>query len=567
MKGAFRKSMNWLHTWTGLALGWLLFFVFLTGTLGYFDTEMDRWMEPELPTTAKHVPEDQLIAMALEHLEYNAEESKQWQIILPQGREDMLRIAWKKPDTGKPMRHGRSMQREIIDHETNEIAEVRDTAGGQGLYRMHYRLHYMPSIVGFWIVGLATMFMLLALVTGIVIHIKIFKDFFTFRPKEGARSWLDAHSVVSVLALPFHIMITYSGLVFFMFTYMGMVFIANYDTSEMKNVRSEAFPRIAPFEASGNPGQLTDLNSVLATARKDLGSDHIYRISIDHPMDADSVIMVRRHDTSIFRNAEVDRFYYKGTTGEKLELNDPIKPVASDVRSVFTGLHEGHFAGTFMRWLYFISGLLGTAMIATGMLLWVEKRRFKNEVKNAPTKGYLLVKRTNIGIIVGLPLAIAVYFLANRLLPVEMADRSAWEMNSLFITLGLALLYPFIRPAKTVWYEMLSLTAIALLAVPIVSAITTRHSMLSSFNHQDWTLFTYDLMLVVFGLAFAIAALYMKKRQSETPKPKRAGRSKGKRPQPKAVEAIATRNISNANSSAITNTAHRTSHSNDYTRT
>lgn len=33
MKEGFRQAMAWLHTWTGLIFGWLLFAIFLTGTL------------------------------------------------------------------------------------------------------------------------------------------------------------------------------------------------------------------------------------------------------------------------------------------------------------------------------------------------------------------------------------------------------------------------------------------------------------------------------------------------------------------------------------------------------
>ena len=29
----FRQAMSWLHTWSGLILGWLLFAIFVTGTL------------------------------------------------------------------------------------------------------------------------------------------------------------------------------------------------------------------------------------------------------------------------------------------------------------------------------------------------------------------------------------------------------------------------------------------------------------------------------------------------------------------------------------------------------
>ena len=40
--------MNWIHSWSGLLFGWLLFAVFLTGTLTVFDNEITYWMQPEL---------------------------------------------------------------------------------------------------------------------------------------------------------------------------------------------------------------------------------------------------------------------------------------------------------------------------------------------------------------------------------------------------------------------------------------------------------------------------------------------------------------------------------------
>ena len=42
------QSMSALHTWAGLVLGWLLFAIFLTGTLAVFDRELNWWMQPEL---------------------------------------------------------------------------------------------------------------------------------------------------------------------------------------------------------------------------------------------------------------------------------------------------------------------------------------------------------------------------------------------------------------------------------------------------------------------------------------------------------------------------------------
>src|SRR3546814_12943346 len=71
----------------------------------------------------------------------------------------------------------------------------------------------MPVVWGRWLAGVAAMFMLVAIVSGVITHKKIFVDFFTFRWGKGQRSWLDAHNALSVFGLPFHLMITYTGLV------------------------------------------------------------------------------------------------------------------------------------------------------------------------------------------------------------------------------------------------------------------------------------------------------------------------------------------------------------------
>ncbi|WP_164064772.1 PepSY domain-containing protein, partial [Serratia marcescens] len=63
-------------------------------------------------------------------------------------------------------------------------------------------------------------FMLVAIITGVITHKKIFKDFFTFRKDKGLRSWLDFHNVSAVMALPYHAMITYTGIVTLMIMYL-----------------------------------------------------------------------------------------------------------------------------------------------------------------------------------------------------------------------------------------------------------------------------------------------------------------------------------------------------------
>ena len=46
-QGRFRQAQAWLHTWCGLWFSWLLFAIFLTGTLAVFEEPISHWMTPE----------------------------------------------------------------------------------------------------------------------------------------------------------------------------------------------------------------------------------------------------------------------------------------------------------------------------------------------------------------------------------------------------------------------------------------------------------------------------------------------------------------------------------------
>ena len=73
MKEGFRQSMAWLHTWSGLLVGWVLFMVFAAGTASYFKDEITFWMKPELhaPAARAQVPQVQAAEGAVAYLQKN----------------------------------------------------------------------------------------------------------------------------------------------------------------------------------------------------------------------------------------------------------------------------------------------------------------------------------------------------------------------------------------------------------------------------------------------------------------------------------------------------------------
>src|SRR3546814_16044915 len=89
-------------------------------------------------------------------------------------------------------RERRSDTRATLDG-NGQVIHARDTPGGFFLYRFHFDLHYIPVLWARYLVGAAAMFMLIAILSGIVPHKKIFADFFMLRFGKGHR---DRKSVV-----------------------------------------------------------------------------------------------------------------------------------------------------------------------------------------------------------------------------------------------------------------------------------------------------------------------------------------------------------------------------------
>lgn len=521
MKDFFRQSMAWLHTWAGLLLGWVLYFMFITGTAGYVDTEIDRWMRPEAPA-AHALPREEAVGQGLAYLGAHAPGASRWFSVLPIDRNDPFpRVFWRGAD-------GEEIAGEAtLDPGTGAELAARDTAGGQTLYRMHWKLHYLPSAVSDWAVGVATMLMLVALVTGVIVHKKIFADFFTFRPGKGQRSWLDAHNVVSVVTLPFQLMITYSGLIFMIFVYMPLVIAAWYGPGPDRREAffDEVFDPPALSAPAGATAPLAPMDGVLAEVRRRWGDAPVRSLDIRHPHDANARIIVRG-DIAAGPLRAVDVLVFDGVSGALLAQQPALHSTAKGFRDVMLGLHEGLFAGPLLRALYVVSGLLGAAMIATGLVLWTVKRRQRiGKARGAAHPGLLLVERLNVGTVVGLPVAIAAYFWANRLLPVEFAARAEWEVHAMFLAWLAMFAHAAARPAGRAWIEQCLFAAAAFALLPVVNALTTDRHLGRALPQGDWVMAGFDLAMLLLGVSFAAVGWHLRRRA-------RAGRDEPAQPSP-----------------------------------
>lgn len=493
MKEGLRQSMAWLHTWAGLVFGWLLVAIWLTGTLAYFKDEITHWAHPEIPIRALDTRASLVSAQTF--IDTHAANSPHVYVNLPSHRDPVLGVRYKDP-----LKTGRgSFTRAMVDPQSGLEQETRESRGGEFFYRFHFELQ-MGYPWGRWLASFAAFVMFFTLVSGIITHKKIFKEFFTFRPGKAQRSWLDGHNAIGVLILPFHLMISYSSLVIFMSMIMPASILTSYH-GDSKGFFSDVYPSVPPAAASGEKTPLMPLAELYDRARQQWPDTRISRVELERPKDSAPTIEFTRDDSESVAYNYGNNLVLNAQTGAVLSTARAI-PVPMLIGGGFYGLHMGHFAGPLVRWLYFLGGIGGTVLIGTGLVMWLNKRQLKHAKSGVQPFELRLVEVLNLASMAGLLWAVAGFLLANRLLPVALEARGHWEVRVFFGAWLLSLLHALCRRGRQAWIEQLLVAAVLLAAIPLVSALTTEHGLQRSIASGDWAMAGVDLT------AFA-AALFM----------------------------------------------------------
>ncbi|WP_250460763.1 PepSY-associated TM helix domain-containing protein [Microbulbifer litoralis] len=525
MKTRFRAAMAQLHRWAGILFSAMMFFIFLTGTVGYFHYEIDRWMEPERPLAMDRqasasdptqtifsapsaggritVTQAELVELGFRRLHALAiQDAIWWGVILPTGRNGNTWIEWqppRRPDGHRPERRAEYLS--FADGEPQWI-RPRHTGGGEALYRLHWKLHYLPETAAYWIVGLCTLLMLVGLVSGVIIHRKIFRDFFTLRLFRSSRSWLDLHNITSVMSLPFQLMIVYSGLIFFAVTFMTPIVTAQYGEDGARTFYREAFPEAEAEPKTGTPAHMVPVVPLLHAAQAETKTS-IGQLYLLYPGDKNARLSFYLPETTPGHyRGKPHKILYRASTGERLEGGNQLYGGAASVEKTLIALHEGLFADWRLRWLYIFSGLLGVGMIGTGAIYWLRKRQARDR------QSFAAVERFYAAVLVGLPIGIAAYFCANRLIPAHWSERADWEMHCLFLAWMLTFAYTWLRPLERIWRGLLLLAATAWSLVPLVNAVTSNRHLGISLANGDRVLAGFDLSAIAVAIAFGLLAIY-----------------------------------------------------------
>jgi uncharacterized iron-regulated membrane protein len=534
----FRLSMAWVHTWFGLALGYVLMVCFFFGSLSVFDREIDRWALPDtrfepqpmpsfdklLLPVLKQVPPDLTEYATQMPLLHDASKGPMTprQELLPDEywaytthRDPVLLVgaAFNPPHPKDPAGHNHIHGTATVDPRSGEFLKDGSLKiGSEFFYPMHYSLHWKWKNIGIFIVGLAALIMLVALVTGIIMHRKVFREFFTFRPwKHTQRSTLDLHNLTGVVALPFHFFFALTGLIIFAGFYYLPVSHTLLEPLHKQHEALEAKRTGLPHVRSGAAAPLASIDAMVAEAKRrwakrDMAGE-VGFLKILHVGDANSYVSIYRAGSD--RVALVgEGIHFKASTGEVLH-EDPPRTVVSDVNEFLTGLHLQHFEHWLLRWLYVLGGMLGCVCIATGFIFFVEKR--KKQHAKSDNRGSRVVDALAVATVTGMVIAAMAMLVANRLLPADMTGKGDWEKAAFWGAWLLTLAHAYWRGAAVAqarinpaWREQSWMIAMLAAAAVLLNWITTGdHLVRTVFLETYWPVAGVDLSLA------ALAALSM----------------------------------------------------------
>lgn len=111
------------------------------------------------------------------------------------------------------------------------------------------------------------------------------------------------------------------------------------------------------------------------------------------------------------------------------------------------------------------------------------------------------VLSVSVAAVAGCCIACAVFLVAERLTPVEVAGRDDIPVRAFWLVWATSFLHAALRPARQAWVEQLVLTALICLVPPWLQGLAVRDLMTA-----DWVRLTVDATLLATGLLFAFAA-------------------------------------------------------------
>lgn len=508
MRSDVIKVYKSLHTWTGLLGGMALFICFYAGSLTMFEEPLDRWATPpqqqahwvaqeqwpqliravldKHPAAMKsftlHVEKTENAPAPLVWREKNGEETISWRATLtPSGELDA------QPFTASPMA-------QLID-------TLHQTAGipGEG----HHN-------IGVYVMGGISVLYVLAIVSGLIILLPtLVKDFFAVRRgKNVKRFWLDAHNVIGITSIPFHLVI---GLTVIVFAFHDQIYdsLGKIVYEERATVARGAQ---GPTEKTHSHEELMMPNELMAAVATIAPGFVAREINYNGALTDKASVRISGEDTRyMIRGANRGFVTMKAYSGEITDRDYLPGHEQGWINIVLTffALHFGNFGGYPVRWIYFLLGLGGAFLFYSGNLLWIESRRRKQRRDALPVaqqRNTQLMAAATVSVCWGSVAGVAAAMVAGKWFYDSAADMSSlymWTYYSVFLG---SIVWAFWRGAPIALIHLLWLCAATCMAIPLTGLAALIFPDIKPWLHTNPELLVVEFTALIIGLVFAVMA-------------------------------------------------------------
>ncbi len=355
------KSALSAHAAIGLLAGALLYLVCLSGTVLVLYEEWQRFEQPNAPEMTAIDPD-----------------------AVQRGIAAVLETEAGKPTTTHLYVHMpvEELPRATITTDTQafhlnadgSIAAPEENLWSEFLYGLHYTLNipFAQGLVGITIVGILGMLIVALAISGVIAHPRIFRDAFRLRARDGGGVGLaDWHNRLSVWTLPFTLAIAVTGAVIGLATVAAYAVAAVYYEGDVEAVYAPIFGE----EAAPDPAPAPLPN--VAAALRSMEANHpgvrvTYAIVHDPATAGQHVQIVGEHPRRLIFG-EYYAFDAAGTFHGTAGLADGA--LGQQAAASNYNLHFGNYGGLPVKMAYIVFGLGLTAVCATGVFIWLGKRR------------------------------------------------------------------------------------------------------------------------------------------------------------------------------------------------
>lgn len=509
------KNYQQVHIWTGILSGLLLFICFVAGALTMFKTPLNQWAlqaDNRLPTI-EYAAYDELIQQVLEK---HPEAAAEMTVYLPGAMPQQAPVTWLIED---PQTHAVEYWQATLDADDKLVSEkVAISAIGDFLDHLH-RTAGIPGgddhdAVGIFVMGVVSMLYFVAIVSGLIIFLPgWFKDLFAVRKgKNSKRFWVDFHNILGITALPFHIVIAVTTIVF---AYHDVLYGA---MQQWVYKDAPMFSRPAPKEldlAFNNLVPVDELRQTIQTMEADFEPEVLRYAGLGTPRAR--VLVGGNLDGQWIRGPEHAFWVSNPYTAESgyTAMLPSVSGVMGKIVNGFFTLHFGGFGGGLVHWLYFAMGLSGSLLFLTGNIIWIEARRKKQNNSETPPKqrrSVVILARLTVGVTLGTLAGIGLALLTAKLLPHADWDIAFWQMTAYYVGfLGSTVFALVCKPIKSAKILLLTLCSLLLALI----AATLLHWDTNANNGVN-----AGVCLVCAALLASLWATqaHLKKRQQQIPR-------------------------------------------------